>query len=302
MVIEANGDEVLVPLSEVMNGESVFGRTWFVDQVNGNNNNSGLASDEAFSTIQQAVDASSPNDAIEVAQGFYDEQVVIARSHGALTIIGAGGRGSTGIESTGAGLIALTYHNDDLTLVNFGVSAESTANYAMTGTGSRLRTYGCKLEGVDNHGACLGVGPGSVANIGLNTAGKGSDILLVDTECAWAFNGLALIASDYGVPTEVFTQNCRFHNISNIHIIGVPGAFGIGSVRNFELKSGTHDRDENGNLPAKFIQLSGALDSGIIGDNYFAIATNAIAKFSIGAKMFWVANKTEAGSSTARPV
>lgn len=302
-VVDETGTQALQEASSMLlDNASVFGNVWFVDKYTGSNSNDGISAATAFATIQFAIDAATSRDAIIVAEGSYDEVLDIPRTKAALKIIGAGNHGSTGVAPSGAGEIGLTYHCDDLTLINFGVAGDDTATAALTGTGSRLRTYGCKIEGVTTSGSAVVIGPGSVAAINAGTEGNAGDIDFYDTEFAWSFNGLALKASDYGVPTQVTIHpGCRFHNISGTQIIGVPASFGIGSVRNLEATAIFFDNMEDGTAPSDRINVNTAFDTGMFTDCSLAMATNAAADIKIGAGIKWVANYTEAGCSTARP-
>lgn len=277
------------------------GTYWFVSGSNGVDGNSGLDPSQAFATIQYAVDRRGANDVICVAPGAYDETVTISRGLGPLTIVGLGNLGDVGIAPSTVGARGMTNNEDDVTLINVGVAGESTADFACFSTGSRFRTYSCKMEGVDTSGAALGIGPGSVAQVNAGTAGNCGDVNLYNPEFAWSFDGLALVASDYGVPTQVFLSEPRFHNISDIEIVGVPGAFGIGSVRNLIARDGVYDNMEDGTAPSKYVEVDNALDTGSFSGNRFATATNAALVLDIGAGVIWMANATEAGWSVARP-
>lgn len=273
----------------------------FVDGTNGVDGNSGTSSDQAMKTIQAAVDERQADTVILVAPGAYDETVTIARGTGPLTIMGMGNQGDVGIAPSTLAARGMTNNEDDVTLINIGVAGESTADFACFSTGSRFRTIGCKIEGVDTSGAALGIGPGSVAQVNAGTAGNCGDVNLYNTELAWSFNGLAFVASDYGVPTQVFVDGLRVHNVSGTEIISVPGAFGIGAVRNLMCQNFLLEAMEDGTNPSDFIAVNGTGDTGIFTKGSIAIPTNASADIKIAAGVMWVANGTEAGLSTARP-
>ena len=48
-------------------------RDWYVDQINGHNDNDGQTSGTAKQTIQAAVDSASSGDVIKVAEGIYQD-------------------------------------------------------------------------------------------------------------------------------------------------------------------------------------------------------------------------------------
>lgn len=254
--------------------------------------------------VQNAVNRATAGGVIYLAPGVYAETVTIPRSKGSLTIVGTGNPGDVAIVPAVAGTRALTFNNDGLTVYNIDFAADVTADFGVFGTGSRYRFYGCKFEqdggpGVAN--ALVGVGPGSVANNALSVTGHSGDGLFAGCEFAWGFNGLATVASDYGQATEVRVEDCWFHDVSGTHIITVPGAFGIGSVGGLACRDNQFSRDEAGAKPSDYIKVDDAADTGFFDGNRFALATNTSADLKIGAKVFWGANATEAGWSTARP-
>jgi len=288
-------------LSDILGGGyTAFGNVWYVNGATGNDTFSGQQN-APYATIQAAVNAASSGDVIVIGEGAYDETVTIARTLDGLTLIGQGNQGAIGIAPTTTAAVGLINNADDVTLINVGVAGESTAAYAAFSTGSRFRIYGGKIEGVDTSGSALVIGPGSVAQVSAGTAGNCGDVNLYDCEFAWSHNGLALTASDYGVPTQVYMQNCRMHNIDGTEVLGVPGAFGIGSVRNLMVKNCLFEAMEDGTNPSDYVNVNDASDTGIFTANQFAIPTNAIADLKVGAGVMWVANATEAGWSTARP-
>ncbi len=124
---------------------------------------------------------------------------------------------------------------------------------------------------------------------------------MYNCEFAWSFNGFTGVASDFGQATEVELVDCLFHDNSDTHLDGDPGAFGIGTFGGLWVKDCVFGHSEDGTAPSKHVDVGGALDVGIFTGNRFATATNANTTLIIGAKIFWVANATEAGWSTARP-
>lgn len=251
--------------------------------------------------VQDAVTASEggQGDVVALLPGSYDEAVTVPLAKWGLTIVGLGTGASIAPSATAA--IGLTINAQNVSLINLGVAGGTTATYALRATGNGLKAIGCKFEGADTSGSAVGFGPGSVAAVTAGTAGHGGDAKFLGCEFAWSYNGLALVASDYGAATQVEVKGGLFHNLSNIEIIGVPGAFGIGSARNLEVTDSVFDNMEDGTAPSDFVKVDDALDTGIFSGNRFALATNAAANLKIGAGVLWVANATEAGWSTARP-
>lgn len=277
------------------------GNYWFVNGSAGSDAYTGKSLDQSFQTIQRAVDAADSSDVICIAPGAYDESVTISRTLDGLCLVGLGNLGDVGIAPSTTAAIGLTYHADDVTLINVGVAGESTATSALTGTGSRFRAYNCKIEGVDTSGSAFSFGPGTVAQVSAGTRGNSGDINLYNCEFCWSKNGISFVTSDYGTPTQIYIENCRFHNIDGTELLGVPAAYGIGSVRNLMVKQCLFEAMEDGTNPSDYVNINAAADTGIFANNAFAIATNASADIKVGAAIMWVANATEAGFSTARP-
>lgn len=292
-------------------GPQASGVTWYVDGSGialpggtlPSDLNQGTSQSSAFKTIGAAITASvgGRGDLIVIASGAYDETVTIPATKSEITLLGNGGQGSIGIAPSTAAAKALINNADGVTLINIDMAGHTTATYGCFSTGSRFNAYGCKFEGADTSGAALGIGPGTAAQVSAGTAGNAGAIKLINCEFAWTYNGLALVTSDYGTPTQVEVIGSWYHNNSNTCVMGVPAAFGIGSVRNLNHKGGSLGRMEDGTAPADFINVNAASDTGIFTDNSIAIATNAAADIKVGAKILWVANATEAGWSTARP-
>lgn len=287
------------PLS-VFAASALKGTIWYVDAAAGGAGG-GASYASAFNTLAKALAACAAGDTILLAPGAYDESVTILRTKPDIALIGVGNRGAVSIAPQTAGAEGLLCHADDVTLVNVGVAAPDAGDYAIKVTGSRFRAQGCKFEGAATAGYAFGFGPGTAAAVAAHTQGKGGDLTLDDCEFCWGFNGLNFITSDYGTPTQVQIYRGRFHNLSNICLLGTPAAFGIGSVRNLEVIDSYFGRLEDGTKPSDFVKVDDASDTGYFSGNRFAIATNASADLKIGAKVLWAANATEAGWSTARP-
>lgn len=101
-----------------------------------------------------------------------------------------------------------------------------------------------------------------------------------------------------GFVTQAFIQRSRFHNNATVCL----GEFANAQqVDNLQLWNNIFDQLEDGTEPTDFILLQDNANTGIIGGNMFAIATNATAKLTIGTGLMWAPNGTEAGWSTARP-
>lgn len=280
---------------------SNVGTYWFVNGTTGIDGNSGLDTEESFKTIQYAVDQSNSNDVILIAPGSYDETVTISRTLTGLALVGLGNLGDVRIAPTTVNAGGLIFNADNVTLINMVIDGEAGATASVTGSGSRFRAYSCRFEGSETAGAGFITRAGTVAQIAAGTAGTAVDVNFYNCEFARSFYGFTMLPNDSGVPKQVLLQSCRMHNISNTHILGSTLGMGMGSVRNLEVIDCWFDVDESGVKPADYINVSTAFDTGLFKENSFALATNAAADLKIGAGIFWVANSTEAGVSTARP-
>lgn len=269
--------------------------TWYVKTTadGGDNTSDGRSPSAAVATLQKAHDLAAAGDKIVVFPGQLGDTVLVTISK-SVTIIGLGGRngfrGASYIEMEGAGVEGMLVTADDVTLINLGVSGDDTADYSLqVGTQAispaRFRAYDCKFEGVETAGA---------GQLVLKGAG---DVLLVDCEFAWGTGGLMFDDNDEGFCTQVRLINPHFHNLTEVHV----GALASGGVVNFTWQGGTCDRLEDGTAPTDFVKVSRAGDTGLITGVSFAHATNAVGVFEIAAGIMWVANKTEAGVTTARP-
>lgn len=243
-----------------------------------------------YTTIDGAVGACVANrgDVILVAPGSYDETV--AADIAGITIVGMGGRGAVYIEPSAAGAEGMQVTADDITLINIGVDGDDTADYALNvNAASRFRAYGCKFE--------LGSGTGPAVLLNGTATDQTADALFKDCEFAWAGIGVQADDSAYGYVTQVFLENCKFHNITTACI----GVATNGLYKNLIVTDCVFDNQEDGTAPTDYILLSDNGNTGVFSGNRFATATNATGVLTIGTGIKWVANATEAGWSTARP-
>lgn len=265
-------------LRDIVGKESVAGRTFRV------------GADQSYQTIQAAVTAavSGRGDRILVEPGAYDETVTVNKSN--LTIIGLGNRGAAYIEPETAGAEGMQVTADDVTLRNIGVAGDDTGDYALNlHAVSRFRAYVCKFELAD--------GAGSAVLIDGTASDQTADALFEDCEVCWAAKGFTFDDSAYGYPTQIFVRGTRFHNIAT-NMFGIASG---GLVKNLEVSDCLFENKEDGTAPTDYILLSGNGNTGVFARNDFATATNATGVLTIGTGLLWVANRTEAGTSTGRP-
>lgn len=279
---------------------STGGTYWFVDVENGADGNSGKSLQQAFETIDRALDFIQPNDCVLIAPGEYDEAITLARSLGAnFTFMGLGGRGAVYIAPSTTNAVAVTNHCDDVTFINVGLDGDGTGA-GLINTGSRLRLYGCKIEG-DDVGAQLTLG--TVATEAAGTAGVGADVLVSDCEFAWTAQGLLLTCTDYGAVTQVFVDRCRFHNHSAAAIDESVGSGGSAAIlfQNLEISNCVFDDLDDGTAPTAFILLNDDnANNGIVTQCAFPSAINS-GKNLVSTALHWVCNYHTGGVSTGQP-
>lgn len=228
-----------------------------------------------------------------------DEVVVIPRYASGLMIIGQGPRGSVGIDPSTEDAIGIDNRADDVELRNIGIAAEddTAGNYAFRNYGTRVRAYGCKIEGGDFQ---LGLGPGTDAQITAGSHGKGADCLFYDCEFCWGTNGVRLVASDYGAVTQAMFRRCKFHNLTASAFEETGGSVDI-RFRNLEIVECTFDDPEGGVAPTKYISLNDDnANDGIVSDCRFPTAINSGLNL-VSTALHWVSNKHTGGISTGQP-
>lgn len=287
---------------------AAFGSTnFFVDPTNGSDGYAGTF-DNPFATVQRAVNLSRAGGTIGLAPGEYDEEVVIARAAGGdqlyalnnLTIYAYGGRGSAYIATSTTNGVALTNHTDDLTLINVGCDGDGTGA-GLINDGSRLRAYGCKIEGDDV--ACQ-MTLGTVAQEAAGTHGRGADCLF-DQNCefAWAAQGLLITCTDYGAVTELQVANSNFHDHSAAAIDESVGSGGSAAVlyQGLRVNNCIFNDLEDGTAPTAFILLNdNNANAGMVTQCAFPTAINS-GKNLVSTALHWVSNFHTGGISTGQP-
>lgn len=267
---------------------SSYGAYWFVDGTTGSDGNDGKSTESAFATIGEAVDQASAGDVISIAPGAYDETVTISKAN--LTLVGMGNLGSVFIEPSTAGAEGMQVTADDVTLINIGVACDDTGSYALNlNSAARFRAYNCKIEGADT--------ANSLVLIDGTATDQTADALFSNCEFAYAAKCFTFDNSDYGYPTQIFVDGCRFRDITT-NMFGVAAD---GLVKALYVTNCVFGRTEDNTSPTDFILLSDNGNTGFFAGNFFATATNATGVLTIGTGIMWGPNGTEAGWSTARP-
>lgn len=232
-----------------------------------------------YATIQNAVDAAPSGSVIEITPGAYIEDVVIETQ--CLTLIGLAPRGACAI----VGSLQVTA--DDVTIVNVGVAGASDGDYAINlNAATRFRAYGCKIEGPD----------ATVTLLDGVTDDQCADILFEDCEFCWGGSGVIFDNSDYGYPTQIFFEKCRFHNLTAAAMAEASG----GGVNDIHVNDCIFGNLEDGSNPTKFINLVGASNSGIVAGCKFPVAINSGLNL-VDTGIVWSSNFHTGGISTGQP-
>ena len=277
--------------------------SWFVDPVNGNNARDGRSYGTSKLTLASVLALAVSGDFIFIYPGQLDEGGLnIARAQSKLTLIGVGGRGSVFIEPSTEDLDGLAIHADDVTLINIGIAAEdeTAGNLALDVTGSRLRAYGCKIEGGEDQ---LSIGPGTVAQEAAGTRGRGGDCAFYDCEFCWGTNGVDLVCTDFGAVTQVKFYNCLFHNITGSHVKETVGSGGSAAVgyRDIWFTDCFFSDLEDGTAPTKYFDLNdNNANTGVVTRCSLPTAINSGLNL-VSTAMHWVSNFHTGGISTAQP-
>ncbi|HDZ37890.1 MAG TPA: hypothetical protein ENH62_06345 [Marinobacter sp.] len=233
-------------------------------------------------------------DQIHVRPGDYTEAEINA-DKADVQIVGHGANGAVGI-TPAAGISAMKITANDVVLRNLRIEGNITADYGLSvgdfdNTVLGARVYGCLLR----NGS-------STTKPAVLIHGAG-DLYLIGNDIAWAGIGIEYKSNTDSFCTQIFQLGNLFHNLLVQHLAQhVTGSTDAGKVLNLNHIGNKHDNLEDGTEPSGvFIELDHTGTSGLIEDNSFAVASNAIAKFVIATNVHWVANKTEAGVSSARP-
>ena len=211
-------------------------------------------------------------------------------------IIGLGANGAVGI-TPGAGIPAMKVTANDVVLRNIRIEGVSDSDYGLSIGDFSNGVLGVRVVG------CLLRNGSHATNPAVVIQGAG-DLYIVGCDIAWAGIGIQFKGGSAGFPTQIFTLGNYFHNLSVQHLAQatIAGPSDNGKVVSLNHISNKHDVLEDGSEPTGvWIELDHTGTSGLIEDNSFATATNDNAKFVIATHVHWVANKTEAGVSTARP-
>lgn len=240
---------------------SVFlvGTTYYVSDATGNDSNPGTLA-LPFKTIQAAIAAASPGDAIEVASGTYTGPIIVNKK----LEINGGGIGNTIVQASGG--TAFTYlaaasgsgASDRAKLLNMtisgsgkGVRADQLVNYF---TIDRVKFDGCTTYGIHIN----------------NTSGSMSDWVI--TSCEFDANGTGIYGSTASGIDGIYVGICMFSNQVNSGIyIGqsssTPGTWGNVTISSCVFSgNGVSGGSGNGAIYAE--KLTGAsISSNVLTDN-----------------------------------
>ena len=254
------------------------GTVFYVDgsHANASDNNKGWDAEYPLETIQQAVDNAAAGDWVVVMPGTYVETVEVDKS---LTIVGRGGYDAVFIAPTTLTAAAMDVEASLVTLIGLSLWGEATADYsvAVADGVTRFRAFECVFRGGGN---------------ALQLTGN-VNVLIENCAFLSADNGIEIIDGAAITPDAILVRNSFFSNLDDAHIEGAATAATRLMISDCIFEGTT--------VPTKYLNIDGVGTTGIVTNCRIAHATNATAVIDIAAGVFWVANYTEAGVTTARP-
>jgi hypothetical protein len=194
-------------------GISPFGKTWFVDSVNGSDANLGTASNQAFATLAKAVTSASAGDSIIVAPGFtLTLTAALALSKAGLSIVGLG-RGTQKPTITVNGAVdGLNITGANVLLDNFHFAAPETDEATAM---INVAAAGCVLRNIS------GIGSQTGKNfVDCLTLAAGADDLFIEN--LRLFNTTVAVNSFLSIEAAVARLTMR-----DVHLFGEVVAGGI---------------------------------------------------------------------------
>ncbi len=269
------------------------GNHWYVDGTRGASGG-GTSWNAAFLLPSEAVAKASAYDFIHVAPNngaAYVESAVLDVSVRGLTFIGEGPLSSVWVQPSTAGVSGTIISASEVTFQNFGSEANVTGQFGLEVQDAieEFKAYYSKFGGAG----------GVLDAVRLTGAGP---VLFDFCEFAWSGYGVTFKGGITSFPTQVFIQNCRFHNLSISHLFRKTTP-DIKVVQLHHINN-VHENMEDGTEPTtSFLTLDKVDSSGLISGNHFATATSTTSKFALNSdgKMKWGPNLVEAGWTTARP-
>lgn len=242
----------------------------------------------SYNTIQGAINAATEVSEIEVLNEVeHDETLVLATNK--VNLRGVGAFLSTRVTALATNNHGLTINGaDDVLVENLNISGRGTgAGLKLTGHVRRFHARGCRFAGGSSGGVLIEASSG----------GQVGDVTLEDCILEGT-SGIHFTAGGGDPAFNVTLRNCilrdctgRWIHLDGIHVTGL-------NVKDCSLAPNAAD----GSAPAtKGITANFTGTTGVISGCDIAYATNASAFFEVAAGVFWSANKTEAGVSTARP-
>lgn len=248
-------------------------------------------------TIADAVSAVQANrgDIVAVFPGGYNETITASKA--GMFFLGLGGRGAAYIQTTTVGAEGMNVTANDVSLINLGIEAENTADYALNVFGARFRAYGCKFEGPTAD--VVRVGPDTVANGAASGVRTGADALFRDCEFCWGGTGIEIVSSDYGPCTELFLDGCRFHDNTVAHI-GENDAGVVGAGKGVLIVDPLFQVGSDGSAPTDWIDLNSSGSTGLIVRPVFEGATldSATVQLATGVRIVSWATEQEGSPAT----
>lgn len=247
----------------------------------------GVSVHNVFTSLGDALGQCSANrgDIIMVEPGTYTLTAAQAVSVAGVTIMGRKGFARQTIIAglASAGVNALNITAADVKLCHLTIQGGSATSFAVSCRSTTTVIEDCYFDSKLDGGAD-----------GIEFQNGADECQVSDCVFEETFNSLLLLSTAAGGPDRLTVERCLFRNV----VVMITDAGSAASVANRLV---VNNCVSQGTLVGGYIKLNTVLNTGIVTNCSFALATNAAAQFVIPAGVFWTANATEAGVSTARP-
>jgi len=256
-----------------------FANAWYVSKSGNDTIHDGQSADKAFASVQKAHDSGAAGDAIFIAPGEYDEDVIVTKAQ--LSLYGCGPRHSVRITGTSAGTATAMHINavDEVGIYNLNCEARSGGDgLLITGPVRRLEIVGNKLHGGTN---------------AIKTSSTGSqtqivDIRIEDNVIANATNGLNVVFTAGPDPNhQILVRGNLFQKLVTAGILS------NGDCRDWTIDSNIFAAN-SGTETTTYLDIDDSGSTGIVSRNMFHTSEWDTTAVKIASGIFVVGNQCEA--------
>ena len=223
-------------------GSSAFASTLLVDD------DKTERPDAGFNKIQDAVDAATPGDTIQVCSGTYDEQVEIAKP---LSLVGVPSHGKNAAVVQPSNVVA-----------NADYLGTPTAAMILVQDTSGVNIRNITVDGINNGVVCGADSPYFNGIFVKNASGKVESVviknLLSPGGCAFA-DGLDILATE-GEVLQITVEDSSIHDYDDSGIFGFGAGASLSAIKNVVTGRATAAQEQRG------IDLEGGANGSIEGN------------------------------------